>query len=158
MSLFDEMVELRRVSSIIKVDNSRGKVTLAGLPSFEHLVEKRWSIALRISRFRPFFGLLDISICGPASKLRGLLELLLKVVSLLDVLREFGIPFLNVVVVKTWRVRHGVHSFLIIFSFLVFVSSLSLQSVKWVSSFVRDSQGVDERKIEELVSVLPAKS
>ena len=49
MSLLNEVMELARVSSIIKVNDTWCKVTLPGLSSLENLVKERWAIAFGVN-------------------------------------------------------------------------------------------------------------
>ena len=72
-------------------------------------------------------------------------------------LAEFGVPFLNIIVVKTWRIRNGIQSLLRFFLsfFVILFASLSPQGIKWVAAPIWDSQGIDQRQVNKLVRILP---
>ena len=110
MSLWDQVLELRRITSVVKVDHTRRIVALAGLSSLQHLVEKRWTVTFGVHWFAPHWliGFFDVCVECSASELGGFLELFLEIFTLFDMLAEFGVPFLDIIIVKTWRIRNGI--------------------------------------------------
>ena len=48
MPLRDQVLELRRITSVVKVDHTRRIVALAGLSSLQHLVEQGWAVTFGV--------------------------------------------------------------------------------------------------------------
>ena len=80
----------------------------------------------------------DIGIPGKTSHLLGLAKLLLKSISLLDVLGKLGVPALDIIIVKAWWIINATHSLGCIFGTIVFAGTPCLLHrtrsirIKWV--------------------------
>ena len=48
MPLRDQVLELRRITSVVKVDHTRRIVALAGLSSLQNLVEQGWAVTFGV--------------------------------------------------------------------------------------------------------------
>ena len=48
MPLRDQVLELRRITSVVKVDDTRRIVALAGLSSLQNLVEQGWAVTFGV--------------------------------------------------------------------------------------------------------------
>ena len=96
--------------------------------------------------FHLLFGFFDVGVKRSASQLRGFLELLLEIFTLFDMLAEFGVPFLNIIIVKTRRIRNGIQRFLrFLLALFIVIFALSPHGIKWVATLVWNSQGIDQR-------------
>ena len=82
--------------------------------------------------------------------------MLLEIFTLFDMLAEFGVPFLDIIIVKTWRIRNGIQRFLrFLLALFIVIFALSPHGIKWVATLVWNSQCVDQRQVNELGGVLP---
>jgi len=154
----DQMLKLCRITSIVKIKDTRGIIALSGLSPLKNLIKQRWSSNITFISTHPCFlalsgSLSDVSIIGAyigvsseASKFSSLGELPFELVSFFDRFLKLFIPVCDIIIVEWRRIWNSFNGFWhVVFGTLIILSS-HMPSLKliWLDRFGVISQRINK--------------